>query len=157
MVAYDITRAGLSGGVWFAALWTALVLVFFILALERGRKRAFPDRSHVAVVLTSVFVGVAIIIVFMGVVRRQDCIAGFRAGDFETTQGVISHLERYGRAPLHWYRFRLGDRDFAVRRDLVGACGFAGRTGSSCLNKGSRLVIEHDGDRIYRVIVPADD
>lgn len=157
MVAYDITRDGITNGLWFFALWALFATAMFVFSAEKVKTATASDRPYLLLAISALFVTISIVVFVSGFSRRQACLNSVRAGKFEVTEGVVSQLERLGRSAPYTYSFVLGDKKFVFERALLGSCGLAERPNFQLrLTEGSRLRIEHNDDEIYRVFLQKD-
>lgn len=155
---YDVTRESVYGGVWFLVAWGLFGLVFIGGgALLDLRAEAVSKASAYTVLGVGVFFfAIAVAFIVSGLVVRQSCADGARAGNFRTTDGVLNSLKRSGKTEPYEYSFALGDRKFVSGGAITSACGLAPPPSSRFkFLEGQHLRIEHQGDRIYRIFFVA--
>jgi len=157
MVAYDITRDGVTNGLWLFALWALFAAAMCAFSVNWVKRRVFPGRAPFLLAVSVLFMAVTVYVLVVGFSRREACLGNARAGNFEVTEGVVSKLERHGRSAPFSYSFMLGEKRFTIERALVSSCGFAERPNFQLkLADGRRLIIEHRDHEIYRVRLPKD-
>src|SRR5262249_15043892 len=89
----------------------------------------------------------------MGFARRSECMTELDAGKFRVSTGIVHGIQRGGRSTGS-YAFLLDGERIVFGDAIVGTCGIAPPVGSRYApTEGDRLRIEHDGNRIFRVLL----
>lgn len=154
-IVFDVARESGTGGLMLLGSF-GLVCLFIAGGVVLAGRDAAPEkaRANPAAFAGAFFFAVIVYFMVQGWTDRSACIAAERAGEFETTAGLVSGLTQIGSKPPYGYSFTVGGHEFVIGSAIVGDCGLAPSPSSRFkFHDGQSLRIDHQGNRIFRVVL----